>query len=522
MKKSRSAKKAKPASVSAKTRPPAVVVMGHVDHGKTTLLEAIRDFGKKTKTSSLTAKEHGGITQHVGAYKVSHKGKQITFLDTPGHEAFAKMRSRGAQAADIAVLVVAANDGVKPQTKEAISHIKESGIPLVVAINKMDLPGASVDKVKAQLAESKILVEGYGGKIVSVPISAKKNEGIDKLLEMILLVTEMEELKADKKNPLKAYVLETFLDPSSGVKVNALVKDGQLAIGKIIKASVAGTEDKRTIVAKIKALLGENGKRVNQADSGEAVQILGFRELPPVGAEITKGSEEKAEAEAEVPEPVPTPKEEPEEEDKSQESEIDEEEKKESKKIILILKADVAGTLEAIKVNLSDEVELVGEGVGDISESDVLLAGSTGAQLVGFNVKVPTAVKKLAEMEKVKIKTYTIIYQLLEDIQKQILENLEPTINEKIVGEAEVIAEFKIKGSHVAGCKIKSGKINKKDWIRIKQGEEVLGEPRIVSFQKERQEVDQVKKGDQVGIVFKPDISFKLGDAIIAYKVIEE
>jgi len=285
---------------------------------------------------------------------------------------------------------------------------------------------------------------------------------------------------------------------------------------------VAGTEDKRTIVAKIKALLGENGQRVNQADSGEAVQILGFRELPPVGAEITKGSEEKAEAEAEVPEPVPTPKEEPEEEDKSQESEIDEEEKKESKKIILILKADVAGTLEAIKVNLSDEVELVGEGVGDISESDVLLAGSTGAQLVGFNVKVPTAVKKLAEMEKVKIKTYTIIYQLLEDIQKQILENLEPTINEKIVGEAEVIAEFKIKGSHVAGCKIKSGKINKKDWIRIKQGEEVLGEPRIVSFQKERQEVDQVKKGDQVGIVFKPDISFKLGDAIIAYKVIEE
>ena len=511
MKKSRSAKKAKPAPVSARTRPPVVVVMGHVDHGKTTLLEAIRDFGKKTKTSSLTAKEHGGITQYVGAYQISHKGKQITFLDTPGHEAFAKMRSRGAQAADIAVLVVAANDGVKPQTKEAISHIKESGIPLVVAINKIDLSGASVDMVKAQLAESKILVEGYGGKIVSVPISAKKNEGIDQLLEMILLVAEMEELKADKKNPLKAYVLETFLDPRCGVKVNILIKDGQLRIGRIIKASVVvGAEDKRTVVAKIKALLGEKGKRVNQADPGEAVQVLGFRELPAVGAAVIEGSEEKAEAKAKAPEPTPTPKKE------------DGKEKKESNKITLILKADVAGTLEAIRANLSDEVELVGEGVGEISESDVLLAGSTGAQLVGFNVKVPTAVKKLAEMEKVKIKTYTVIYQLLEDIQKQILEILEPAINEEVLGEAKVIAEFKIKGSHVAGCKVKSGKINKKDRIRIKRGKEVLGEPKIVSFQKERQEADQVKKGDEVGIVFKPDISFKLGDGIIAYKVIEE
>jgi len=278
------------------------------------------------------------------------------------------------------------------------------------------------------------------------------------------------------------------------------------------------------MVAKVKALLGEKGKRVNKADPGEAVQLLGFKELPAVGAEITRGSEEKAKAKAKAPEPVVIPKKEDESQgnEEDEKGEEDEKEKKESNKVFLILKADVAGTLEAIKVNLSDEVELVGEGVGDISESDVLLADSTGAQLVGFNVKVPTAVKKLAEMEKVKIKTYTVIYQLLEDIQKQILEILEPTINEEVLGEAEVIAEFKIKESHVAGCKIKSGKINKKDRVRIKRGKEVLGEPKIVSFQKERQEVDQVKKGDEVGIVFKPDISFKLGDGIIAYKVTEE
>lgn len=515
---------AKPTAESIPSRPPVVVVMGHVDHGKTTLLDAIRSLGRSQKPQSLTVKEHGGITQHIGAYQVEvpleeepkarddFASRKITFLDTPGHEAFAQMRSRGAKVADLAILVVAANDGVKPQTKEAISHIKASQIPMIVAINKIDLPEASVEMVKAQLAESQVFVEGYGGDVVSVPISAKTSQGVDHLLEMILLVAEMQSLTLDSRALLKAYVLETFLDPHRGVVVNLLVKEGQLKIGEEVVAKALEKEEEIVVSGKVKAMLGETGEPVNQALSGQPVQALGFKTMPLVGAQVTHGK-------IEIPETVQTQT----VVNKTAVSSTEGEAEEKTQKLILILKADVQGSLEAIKANLTEEVVLVDEGIGDITESDVLLAASTKAQLIGFNVKVSGTVKKLAAMEKVKIKTYNVIYHLLEEIQQQVLKMLEPTIDEETLGEGEIIAEFKIKGSHIAGCKVTSGLIAKSNRVRIMRGEELVGEPkRIVSFQRERQEVTEVKKGNEVGIVFYPDVRFQIGDAIISYKRVND
>jgi len=510
------------------TRPPVVVVMGHVDHGKTTLLDAIRTQTYSQKPESLTAKEHGGITQHIGAYQVEvplkekpqqarddFASRKITFLDTPGHEAFAKMRSRGASVADLAILVVAANDGVNPQTKEAITHIKAAQIPMVVAINKIDLPEASVEMVKGQLAENEIFVEGYGGDVVYVAVSAKQGQGIEQLLEMILLVAEMAELSGSPKHPLSAYVLESFVDAHRGVVANLLVKDGKLSIGDQIQAFTPNQPHQPKIAAKVKLMVDEYGKRIGKALPSQPVQVLGFKTLPLVGAQVTPDHQKiKTEMERTVEPIKETPA-------KVTGDKAPEEVPKEARKLTLILKADVQGSLEAIKANLTEEVELVGEGMGDINESDILLADSTGAKIIGFNVKIPTLVAKLAQMEKVKIKTYTVIYHLLEDVQKEVLKLIEPTINEIILGKAKVIAEFVIKKSHIAGCKVTEGSIHKANRVRVMRGEEVIGEARIVSFQRQRQEVTEVKKGDEVGVVLRPDLPFNLSDVIISYKVEE-
>jgi len=495
-------RKKKPA---LKSRPPVVAVLGHVDHGKTTLLDKIRK-------TDVVSDEAAGITQHIGAYQVKIKkaasrqppaASQITFIDTPGHEAFSKMRSRGARVADMAILVVAANDGVKPQTKEAISHIKQAKIPFLAAINKMDLQAASVEMVKGQLAENEVLVEGYGGDIVCVEISAKTGKGIPQLLEMLLLLAEMQELKIEKKAAFKGVIIESLLDKCKGPLATLIVKKGVLRLGdRVIAEKTKG---------KVKAMFDDKGKRVKKAGPSEPVQVLGFKGVPPVGSIVQKVGKIGKEQVSKV-----SPNQ---SKHGSRQTPVSKESEEETKQIKLILKADVAGTLEAIKTNFTEEICLISEGVGAITESDVLLAQSTGAIIIGFSVPVPQNVKKLAEMEKVKIKTYDVIYHLLEDLQGQILKMLEPTIDEEALGKAEVIAEFDIKGNHIAGCKVKEGAFFKKHPIHIMRGEKKLADAKISQMQKEREDVEEVKKGNEVGLVFKPDVDFKLGDVIISYKI---
>jgi translation initiation factor IF-2 len=483
---------AKSTAKTTKNNPPVVTVLGHVDHGKTTLLDYIRK-------AKVAQGESGGITQHIGAYQVTldpkDPGTKITFIDTPGHEAFSKMRSRGAQVADIAILVVAAGDGVKPQTKEAIGHIKKAKIPYIVAINKVDIPGINLDVVKAQLAENDVVVEGYGGDVVAVPISATQGKGIDQLLEMISLINQMRE-PTQKTDEFSAIVLESYLDSHKGITTNALIRSGKVSVGDTVYC-----EEQQ---AKIRSLTLDTGDQTKTATVSQPIQILGFKEIVPTGAQIQKkGINKQVEQTLEKPDPSPS-------EDESQDN-----------KLKIIVKADVAGTLEAIKANITSEIELIDAGVGDINESDVLLARSTGSRLIGFRVKIPKSVQKLAEMEQVKIETFEIIYHLLEDLQKRVLKLLEPTINEEVLGEAEIIAEFNIKGSHIAGCKVTKGKLIRSAKTRIQREEKTISEPRISAMQVNRTEVAEAKEKQEVALVFRPDPKFKIGDKVISYNIVE-
>ncbi len=478
------------------SRPPVVCVLGHVDHGKTTLLDYIRK-------THVAAAETGGITQHIGAYQIKLKsqGKTITFIDTPGHAAFNKIRCRGVKVADLAVLVVDASEGVKPQTLESLQILEEAKIPFIVAANKIDLPGTSVDKVKAQLAERGVLVEGYGGQVVLVPISAKTGKGVDELLEMIILQAEIQELKAELNVQPEAVVIETKLDCRRGPLATVIVKKGVIHLGDFIVSGSGG---------KVKSMLDENGYLVSEAEPAKPVEILGFKELPEVGSLIKFSNSmiinrKKVTFTHKKLKPVI------------------EEIKEKNKCFKLILKADVNGSLEAIKSSLPQEVVLISEGLGDVSESDVLMAASAKASILAFRVNFPQAVKKLAEFEKVNVKTYQVIYQLLEDIEKEVLHLIEPTVEETILGEATVIAEFKIKGAHIAGCRVVKGSLNLGDQVRFKRTENFIGEAKIKNMQKNRQDVKTVKAGDEVGLVFVPDVDFKIGDDIISFhKVIYE
>ena len=456
-------------------RPPIVTVMGHVDHGKTSLLDAIRK-------TNITAEEHGGITQHIGAYQISFKGKKITFIDTPGHVAFGKMRSRGAQVTDLVVLVIAANDGVKPQTKESLQHIKKAGVPFLVTINKIDLAGASSEMVKNQLAEENILVEGYGGDIVCVEVSAKQKKGLDEFLEMILLLNQMKPLEANPNGQLKAVIIESRLDAKQGPLATLLIKNGTLRIGDYLTA-----EDVR---GKVKAIRDEKGKKLSQAEPSKPVEILGFKQVPPVGSQIkrVKPDVKKATLNRSGPQNGLQPV-------IAGTSGSGQALKKieEIEKIKIILKADTLGTLEAIQASLPTEVEVIFASVGAVSESDVLLAIPTKSSILAFNTKVPLKTAKLAKIEGIKIKTYKIIYELLENLEKKVLKILEPTIDEEILGKLEIIAEFHIKEAHIAGCKIKKGVINKKDKLHLKRKNKILADARIKSFQKEKQEIEKEK-----------------------------
>ncbi|KKU95386.1 MAG: Translation initiation factor IF-2 [Candidatus Gottesmanbacteria bacterium GW2011_GWA1_48_13] len=442
-------------------RPPIVVILGHVDHGKTSLLDALRK-------TNIATREAGGITQSTRAFQLQSP-VTVTFIDTPGHAAFSAMRTRGGQIADIAILVVSAVDGVMPQTKESITTIKEAGIPMIVAINKMDLPGASADTIKAQLTENEVLVEGYGGDVPTVPISAKTGSGLPELLEMISLVSSLQSLVSDPSGPLECVILESHLDARRGPIATGIVKNGTLKTGQELFL------DKP--VGKAKAL------SVDPAPPSTPVEILGLTSVVPVGSLLTSTIQHQ--------DPTSNFKRPP------------------SNHTILnvILKADVLGSLEAITFSLPAEVNLVSSSTGEVLESDVLSAASTNSQIIAFNVKVPASSAKLADVDKVKIHTFNIIYELLDALDKLV----HPQSLETIVGEAQIIAEFKIDALRVAGCKCTSGEISKSNTIKI--GDK---QARIKSLKMGKTEVEKVKTGQEFGAVFAPPVDFKIGENIIA------
>ncbi len=481
----------KSSASNKKGRPPVVVILGHIDHGKTTLLSKIKEI-------DLLRKEHGGITQHIAAYrvKVEEKGKspkEITFIDTPGHAAFNEMRSRGAKVADLALLVVAANEGVKPQTKESLKYINETGLDYLVALNKIDLAEVNIDQAKKDLLKNEISIEEYGGKIVLVPTSAKTGEGVKELLEMILLLGEMMDLKGNNSHPLKGVILESKLDNRKGPLATVLVRDGSLKVNDEIKAG--------KVYGKVKALFDERGNSIKTASVSQPVEVLGFKKVPLVGEKVER---------------TELPKEEFKEEQVSFKDE-EVEEDKENEKLKLILKVDVLGSLEAIKGSLPENCQVLKAEVGEVNDSDVLLAESSKAGIIAFNVKIPREVKKLAETEKVRIDSYNIIYELLEDVEKRALRMIEPTIDEKILGKAEILARFEMK-ENVAGCKVLEGEIKKDDKLHLLREKKILGDVRIKTMKKGKEDANSAKQSEEFGVIFSPELDFKIGDVLVSYR----
>lgn len=478
-------------------RPPIITILGHVDHGKSTLLDKIRN-------TNLVAKEHGGITQHIGAYQVTHNGKIITFIDTPGHAAFEKMRSRGAKVADIAVLVIAVDDGIMPQTDEAIRHIQSAKVPLIVAINKIDLPGINVkvqlEKVKKQLSDKGILVEEYGGDAPVVPLSAKTGKGVDKLLEAILLVAELNEIKGDPNLAAQGVVIEASLDKFKGAIATILIRNGILKKGdQIMVGGVKG---------KVRGMFDFSGKAVDQAGPSMPVEVLGWEAIPAVGAVL---GEELTHSK------------------KSEEAQslVDKLRQKDAKTLKVIIKADKQGSLEAIQTSLEKfnkdrmVVNFILTGTGDIGEENVKLASTVGAIIIGFNVKVAPTAQKLAENEHILIRNYNIIYELLEDVEEVVNTFLEVGQLEEVMGKANIIAEFPYgKDERVAGCRMVEGIIAKGQRIRVIREGQLLGETKLKSLRKVKEEVNKVEKGNDSGMLFDPPIDFQIGDIVESFRVI--
>ncbi len=474
-------------------RSPVVTIMGHVDHGKTTLLDAIR-------SSNLVDKESGGITQHIGAYRVPVKNRFITFIDTPGHEAFTQLRSRGAKATDIVILVVAADDGVMPQTKEAIDHAKAAGVPIIVAINKVDKPDANVDRVKQQLSKEDLLVEDWGGKTISVEVSAKEKKNISDLLEMVLLLSDVQETKANPKVPAQGVVLEARLDSQKGPLATVIVQQGTLEQGQ---AFVSGLT-----MGKVRAMFDEHGKVLKSAGPSVPVEIMGFTDVPVAGdpfqviddpnaaklvVEFRKGLARKPESA------------------RDSGVTLDELFKKieggQAKELTLVLKGDVQGSVEVLSDVLPPlstdkvKVKIVRAATGNISEADVLLASASKAIVIGYNVKPSPKVLELAKKEEVEIRTYKIIYQLTDDIKKALIGLLEPVIKEVYQGRAEVRRVFQIpKVGAIAGCYVQDGKITRNAEARVLRGREVLHQGRITSLKHLKENVTEVKKDYECGI----------------------
>jgi translation initiation factor IF-2 len=479
-------------------RPPVITIMGHVDHGKTSLLDYIR----KTR---VTAREAGGITQHIGAYQAEFQGHKLTFIDTPGHAAFNKMRQRGAKVTDIIILVVAADDGVKPQTIESIRHIQEAKVPIVVAINKMDVPNADPTLVKSQLVEHGIAVQGFGGDIDAIEISAKTGQGIDTLLENLVVMAELNDYKADPEAPLLAAVIESSLDQRRGTVASVIVQQGTLQARQDIYTESAD--------GRIRLLTNEKAEQLQKVLPGSPAEIIGFKTVPVVGeivrdANATYEAEEEVEADAVEPE--------------AEFGDFDFGAMLEDKqKLKLLIKADVSGTLEAITQTLDmDNVELVGSGLGQVTESDIELAEATDSVIIAFHIKVPNGIKQNAKKVAVKIISYDVIYHLIEDLQKQMLKLMDSTIDEVVTGEAEVMQVFEMRGERIAGIKVKTGEIRKIDLLHLKRGDEIIMNPVIKSMMHGKQEIDNIKAKNEGGLTFKNrKLDFKVGDIIIAYKI---
>ena len=493
-------------------RPPVVVVMGHVDHGKTSLLDRIRK-------TDVARREKGGITQHIGASQVElPSGKRITFLDTPGHEAFTTLRARGAKVADIAVLVVAADDGVMPQTIEAINHAKDAGIPIIVAVNKIDLPQANPDKVLRELSEHGLIPEEWGGDTPVVKVSAKTGEGIDELLEMITLVAELEELKANPQGKTKAVIIETKLDPKRGPVATAIVQNGTLKVGDIF---VAGAT-----YGRVRAMIDDKGRRLREAPPGTPVEILGFEELPEPGdILIVVPDEKKARTLAEQ-----RKRQKEQEKLKGTALRLEEIYEKiqsgELKELKIVLKADTIGSIEALKKALEElstdkvKVSIIHSGVGAISESDIMLAKASGAIVIGFNTRPNPAARRLLEEEKVDVRTYGVIYDAVEDVKKALEGLLEPEKVEEILGQAEVRATFKIKKvGTVAGCYVLDGKLVRGAKARLIREGVVIYEGEIEGLKRFKEDVKEVPKGYECGVKLKDFNDIKVGDIIECYDI---
>jgi len=488
-------------------RPPVVTIMGHVDHGKTRLLDAIRQ-------TNVMDSEVGGITQHIGAYQVVVKDQKITFLDTPGHEAFTAMRARGAQVTDITILVVAADDGVMPQTLEAIDHAKAAGVPILVAINKIDKANANLDTVKKQLSDADLVIEEWGGDVICVATSAKNKKGIPDVLENLLLLAEIEDLRANPLQEATGVVIEANMDRTKGPMATMLVQNGTLKMGETI---VVGNTWGR-----VKAMFNDMGKRVRKAGPSTPVAILGLGSVPEVGDTLKLVVNEKqARALVQKRKNQAVKKG---TETVSLTNIYDKISAGQIKELNVILKADVQGSIEPIKNSLKQlgseklQVRVIRSAIGNVSESDVLLAVASNGLIIGFNVGIEEGARQLAETENIDIRSYNIIYKLIEDIEKALKGLLEPTIIEVVHGRADVRAVFKgSKKARVAGCYVTEGKVNRSSLVRVKRKDEVMAESEVISLRRFKDDVNEVTSGYECGIGFKDYNNYKEGDILEFY-----
>ncbi|WP_089858707.1 translation initiation factor IF-2 [Halanaerobium salsuginis] len=493
-----------------KLRPPIVTVMGHVDHGKTTLLDVIRQ-------SRVAGSEAGGITQHIGAYQAEVNNKKITFIDTPGHEAFTAMRARGAQITDIAILVVAADDGIMPQTEEAINHAKAAGIPIIVAINKIDKANAQPERVKQELTEYGLVPEDWGGDTICVPVSALQEQNIDELLEMVILVAEMEELKANPDRLAEGIVIEAELDKGRGPVATILIKNGTLKVGDTLLAG--------TTCGRVRAMFNEYGENVNLAGPAAAVEVLGFNDVPDAGNFVQVLEDEKQARDIAA-----------ERQAKKRQAELQQDAKVsledlykqiqegEVKELNIIIKADVQGSIEALKASLirlgTDEVtvNVIHTGVGAVNETDVNLASASNAIIIGFSVRPDNNALKVAEKEKVDIRTYRVIYKALEDIKDAMAGLLDPELKEEVTGRAEVRATFKVPDvGIIAGAYINDGHVNRNYEARLLRDGVVIHEGKISSLKRFENDVKEVQSGYECGIGIENYNDIKEGDIIEFY-----
>jgi len=492
-------------------RAPVVTILGHVDHGKTSLLDAIRH-------TDVAGGESGGITQHIGAYQIEHKNQKITFLDTPGHAAFTAMRARGAQGADIVVLVVAANDGVMPQTKEAIAHARAARVPIVVALNKVDLADANIDFVKQQLADNGLVSDEWDGDTLVVPVSAKKNTGIEDLLEAIQLVADNCKILANPNGTVMGTVIEAAVDKTRGVAATLLVQNGTLKSADAVAVGDA--------CGKIRAMFDFKGKPIEAAGPSTPVQILGLNDVPRAG-DIFQVCASEREARAIVNERKAKQAEQRSVKSMTTlEDLFSKVQAGEMGELRLILKADVQGSLEPINKSLSEidqseiKINILYTEAGNITENDVLLATASNAIILGFNVSADASSKSLAETEGVSIRTYDIIYRLIEDVEKALKGMLAPEKKESVIGKAEVLQTFKIsKVGTIAGCRVVSGEIRRNAFVRVLRGEEELFKGELASLKHEKENVKEVREGFECGLRVRGFNDFEIGDLVIGFIV---